>query len=690
MRNLIKYKLIRTLDNERTKHKFHNLCIDKQPPLGCDELLTLGLKFCIEELPPATLTTGIQRLGDSLQKAWNLALSPNPTKTEQIYNPKIYLPSDWIPEFQSDEINERLLDFETELRNSINLNKSKRTFRYNLCSRQRDLVLQLQNHKDFLICQTDKNLGICILERVTYIDRALKDHLLDYKTYKRLSESKFRSLRQETLSNIKSFIMRLKQHIPPHEFTYLFRAYIIGNAPRKRIPQFYLLPKIHKTPWKTRPVVSDSGSITSFLSKWLDVQLNSLAKKHIKTLIKDSEDLRRQLQNHSPFPKEAFFFKSDAVSMYTNIDTTHALKEIKQWLTTLTHHNNDTPLQPGLLIKALDLVMSNNLFAFGDTFWKQTSGVAMGTPTACMLATIYYGIHENNHLIPTYKKNIPFLKRFIDDMIGIFIINDEADLLVWEEFKADLSFGKLTWETDNLTKNIDFLDLSFYISRKGTLTTKTYQKPLNLYLYLPPHSAHSEKLFKSIIYSTIRRYWFQNSLWEDFHNIIELYYQRLLDRGYKPHTLQTYFKDSFNLLSKQIPFHTTDTLKPELPKSTLIKKTSNPEDTQTLFFHMEFHTKGIHNKEIQKAFKNSFYNEKKFKRKTKSGNIEEYTSPGLMDSIPGINRDVKVRADRLIIALTKPKTLRDKLNPSTLHLPPGLTVNDFITKHFNKNKNINT
>ena len=126
--------------------------------------------------------------------------------------------------------------------------------------------------------------------------------------------------------------MKLKTKIPPHEYTYLCRAYLSDNAPKRRIPQFYLLPKIHKNPWKTRPVVSDSGSITSFLTKWVDVKLNTIAKTYTKTLLQDSEDLRRQLQKLSPLPKEVYLFTSDAVSMYTNIDPSHAMSEIKQWL----------------------------------------------------------------------------------------------------------------------------------------------------------------------------------------------------------------------------------------------------------------------------------------------------------------------------------------------------------------------
>ena len=439
------------LKNNLTGRKFHNLCTHLTPPLGCGDLLTLGLKFCIEDSPPKKLDFGIQKLGDSLQKRWNLALPENATQKEQIYNPKIYLPSTWIPEFQSDEINERLFDFETELKKIQQNEKERKTiqFRYNLRTRQRDLILKLKNHKDFLICQTDKNLGVCILERTTYINRALQDHLLDKNTYKNLSTETFILERREALSNIKRYIMKIKEKIPAHEYTYLYRAYLSDNAPRKRIPQFYLLPKIHKNPWKTRPVVSDSGSITSFLSKWVDVQLNTIAKTYTKTLLQDSEDLRRQLQKLSPLPEEAYLFTSDAVSMYTNIDPTHAMSEIKQWLNNIPNKNT---LDTNALIEALDLIMSNNLFAFGDTSWKQTSGVAMGTPTACMLATIYYGIHENNTLIPKFKNNIPFLRRFIDDMIGIFYIYNDEDKQTWLNFKKSLPYGKLSWETNKLTK----------------------------------------------------------------------------------------------------------------------------------------------------------------------------------------------------------------------------------------------
>ncbi len=76
----------------------------------------------------------------------------------------------------------------------------------------------------------------------------------------------------------------------------------------------------------------------------------------------------RDLQIRKPLPATAMFFMCDAVSMYTNIPTDKALNE----LSTQLEHVHD----------ALDLIMNNNVFQFSDTFWKQRSGTAMGTPPA--------------------------------------------------------------------------------------------------------------------------------------------------------------------------------------------------------------------------------------------------------------------------------------------------------------------
>lgn len=65
------------------------------------------------------------------------------------------------------------------------------------------------------------------------------------------------------------------------------------------------------------------------------------------------------------------------------------------------------------------LVMQHNIFEWGDNFFLQLLGTAVGTAAAYMWAIIYFAIHENQKLIPTYSNNFLVYKRFINDTVGI-------------------------------------------------------------------------------------------------------------------------------------------------------------------------------------------------------------------------------------------------------------------------------
>ena len=65
--------------------------------------------------------------------------------------------------------------------------------------------------------------------------------------------------------------------------------------------------------------------------------------------------------------------------MYTNIKTVPELHRIGQFaLENKTHLN----VPPAVLMDVLLLLMTNNVFQFGDTYWLQKVGTAMGAPPA--------------------------------------------------------------------------------------------------------------------------------------------------------------------------------------------------------------------------------------------------------------------------------------------------------------------
>ena len=76
-----------------------------------------------------------------------------------------------------------------------------------------------------------------------------------------------------------------------------------------------------------RPIVCCTGTLMNHLSCWLDHQLQKL-KPLIPTYIRDSGQLLDLLANLSPLPPNAKVFTANTNSMYTNIDTDHAIEVI--------------------------------------------------------------------------------------------------------------------------------------------------------------------------------------------------------------------------------------------------------------------------------------------------------------------------------------------------------------------------
>jgi hypothetical protein len=188
--------------------------------------------------------------------------------------------------------------------------------------------------------------------------------------------------------------------------------------------------KVHKSPLKTRPIVSCFGSLLYGIGVWVDDKLQNIACRQ-KTYFKSSYDLKKELINMH-LPSSAHLFTSDAFSMYTDINTDPVLQEIVHYLCT------DIPV-PALLA-ALTLVMKNNVIQFGDTHWIQLQGAVMGSPPALPFATLFYTIFEET-LLAEFSSNILLLHRFIDDIFGIWVPTEPAcdDLNNWNTFKARLS-----------------------------------------------------------------------------------------------------------------------------------------------------------------------------------------------------------------------------------------------------------
>jgi hypothetical protein len=204
-----------------------------------------------------------------------------------------------------------------------------------------------------------------------------------------------------------------------------------------------------------------------------------------------------------------------------------------------------------LFLQVLEIVMRNNIFSFAETYWLQLSGTAMGTPAACAYATITYGHFENSTLTPAFQENLIYYRRYIDDVFGIWLPPAHNKNNTWSNFKNTLnSWGKLKWTIEEPTIHTHFLDLNITI-HNSSIEFSTYQKPLNLYLYLPPMSAHPFSCLKGLIKGELNRYWRQN-LMENFQELVTHFIKRLHQRGHSMETLRPIFIQSTKALDLSV------------------------------------------------------------------------------------------------------------------------------------------
>ena len=148
-------------------------------------------------------------------------------------------------------------------------------------------------------------------------------------------------------------------------------------------------------------------------SKWLDYWLQKV-KRHVPTHVKDSQQVLDELAS-LVLPPNTKIFVTDADAMYNNnnIDTDHALHVITWWLTNLNSRGllpSDFHLEA--VREAMELVLRNNIFEYGDLCFIQLLGTAMGTSAAVMWATLYYAYHEVHTILPKYGDCLLYFKCF--------------------------------------------------------------------------------------------------------------------------------------------------------------------------------------------------------------------------------------------------------------------------------------
>eukprot|EP00956_Cyclotella_meneghiniana_P004412 scaffold5387_cov81-Cyclotella_meneghiniana.AAC.1 len=627
---------------------FHDLTPNKSAPKSAKALLGLGSKFiCTPKFKTGSLESNFSRLERDMHLRVFFACGNELDESPEWDKSKLYVKSDWRPDFGDIPfwVDRRLSSFYVRLQRLFKKKKATP----NLLTFQMRLFEMLSERRDLLFPEADKGLGPCAVLYEQYIEDALV-HLLNEEVYQQLSAEEAAESIDMVSSLVQDWLQKYEKVIGKMAHTFI-RNHLKNNS-ESSFGQFDIMYKIHKGmkdgKWPTRPVCSDVTGLLHGLAKWVTEELLPLAKQQ-PSYFKDSFALKDLLMAIR-LPPNARFFTADAESMYTNIPSEAALETISAYIIAKRGDN----ILSEALISALRLVFRFNFLKFGDTFWQQISGTAMGTPPAPAWAILYYALHENN-LVQRWRHNLYFYKRFIDDVIGIWIPDPDPskDAQLWSDFCKDMNGCQgLTWKCEPPSKKVNFMDLTISIAN-NKIETDLYEKDLNLYLYIPPHSSHPRGVFTGLISGQVLRIRRLCSNQSNAAANIRNFQERLLARGHVPCNLNPLFeraeKNAHEYMSKSQAEHEE------------ARRIKQAEAQQQIYFHLQYHPEDPPSREIQKLWR------------------DFVSHPA--DDLPLIEkRNVmgeKVGIRKLIVAYSRPPNLRNRFSVRDIH-GRGSNVSSFL------------
>lgn len=431
----------------------------------------------------------------------------------------------------------------SKLENCFN-NSSKSFYQPNINMKVLNNLTKIKsNDSEFIVKNSDKNCGLAIMSKDWYHNQLM----LHTNTMQLISHDSFVGTTFTIINLMKNFYRKYCNTIKlPNIMTYFKKNLdtITTNSklnPSKYfqeiVPILYVIPKIHKTPISSRPIVSSSKWINTFCSKILTKLLNKTMKEE-DTICSDSASIIRDLNKIKFISNDYVLSTADVDSLYPSINVSHAIPAIINLLKRKNVILND--ITESFFRDLFDISFKFSVLRCNNNFYLQTSGISMGSAASVIFANLYlceleYHMFNNND----FKKDIMLYSRYIDDIFTIAKSNIINSLL------HNLNNMHDTIKiTSNTGSNINFLDLSVSIS-DNKIHTCIYQKECNKFLYLNYLSNHNRCIFKSTIMNELNRYICYSSDHHSFLHIKSLFFNRLLNRDYP----LTYLNNIFNMFN---------------------------------------------------------------------------------------------------------------------------------------------
>lgn len=352
----------------------------------------------------------------------------------------------------------------------------------------------------------------------------------------------------------------------------------------------YWIPKLHKSPYKSRFIANSSSCSTTNLSKLLTTCLSEIKNHMIRYCdkaysnsgynmfwsIKNSSDVLSKLQKNN--------FKVSSISTYdfSTLYTTLPHNLIKDKLTNLIQKTyarektlflacnfnraffTDTPYDNYTLWTCQDLceslcfLLDNIYVRFGQEIFRQVVGIPMGTNCAPLIADLFLFCYERDFMTKLFKSDNASVieafnntSRYLDDILNLD--NPNFSNYISEIYPTELQLNK----ANTHDSEADFLDLNIKITN-GSVCTKIYDKRDDYNFDIVNYPNLDGDVPRSTSYgvyiSQLIRFARGCSDVKDFNARNSLITGKLLQQGYRYHKLRKTFSKFYHrnsdLLSK--------------------------------------------------------------------------------------------------------------------------------------------
>jgi hypothetical protein len=452
-----------------------------------------------------------------------------PTKAPSALPPSRLLvgTSTWNPPYSNPHISIFCKSVKEEFIHSLSTHKT----RNNLNPKEIKTLKALKLNNAITIKRADKGGGITIMDTDCYIDKVFT-MLQDKNTYLQVDDDlvqvKFQEAKQLTAE------MHKRNFITDKQYTYLTNF-------TPKCPIFYGIPKIHKENWPLRPICSQIDSPSSKINELVD-KLLSTAEGSIPYLLQDTTAFLNILQTHKLHNKSTLLVTMDVTALYTNIPHEEGTLWVTQFYEETLPLWKDAdlkPIDPDLLKRLIIFILSNCIFNFNGTLYKQLYGTTMGAKFSVKFANIYMHCFLKK-FVSLYQGPKPaFIARLIDDCFFFWDYSIE-DLDAFTKFLNNCH-PSIKFEIISSPHKVHFLDTEVSLIN-GEILTTVYTKPTDTKQYLHFSSCHPPHIFKSIPYSQAIRYKRIISNEDSLDLALQNLSTRFLQRGYPDEII----KDAFD------------------------------------------------------------------------------------------------------------------------------------------------